>query len=178
MLKVAHLYKEKLIPKMYETWYDPEYRYYYDVNPGIPDFPDKPDGFMQFVSVDENDNVIGYMSYWIYEPAHRAMNFGIMCFDKGNPIFLQDCLQMVSDIFRKFNLFSMEWRCYAENKRTIELYRNFIWRYGGREVGVLRMSGASFERYPTDTYLFEMTIQDINWDSGRIIPKKRGKRNG
>lgn len=176
MLKVAHLYKDKLIPKLYETWYDPDYQYYYDTNPGIPDFPDKPDGYMQFVSVNEEDNVIGYMSYWIYEPARRAMNFGIMCFDKGNPIFLQDCLQMFKDIFEKYRLFSMEWRCYANNKRTLALYRNFIYRYGGVEVGRLRQNGASFERNYEDTIIFEIISTDLCWDFGKIIPKRRGHK--
>lgn len=176
MLKVAHLYKDRLIPKFYETWYNPEYQYYYDTNPGIPDFPNNPDGLMQFVSVDEHDNIIGYMSYWIYEPARRAMNFGIMCFDKGNLIFLQDCVQMVKDIFEKFGLYSMEWRCYQDNERTLALYRNFIYRYGGVEVGRLRHNGASFGRNYEDTVIFEIITSDLNWFNGEIKPKRLGRK--
>lgn len=176
MLKVAQLYKDRLIPKFYETWYNPEYQYYYDTNPGIPDFPDQPDGFVQFVSVDEEDNIIGYMGYWIYEPARRAMNFGIMCFDKGNPIFMQDCLQMFKDIFEKFHLYSMEWRCYEDNERTLEMYRNFIYRYGGKEVGRLRYSGASFGRGNEGTIIFEIVNCDLNWNRGKVVPKNRGRR--
>ena len=40
-----------------------------------------------FVSVDKDDNVIGYISYNVDWSAMSADNWGIISFDKGNLIF-------------------------------------------------------------------------------------------
>lgn len=172
MIKPAILYKDELYKQMANTWFDPEYMYYYDTTPGLPDIPDKPDNQYQFVSVGSKGNVLGYFSYWVYEPSKRAMNFGLISFDKGNAIFMRDAIQMFKDMFEKFGIQSAEWRCYAENDEALKLYRRIIKDYGGAEVGRLRRNGAPQNRKICDTIIFEILRQDLFWENGKIVTKK------
>lgn len=168
MIKPAILYKDELYKEMTNTWFDPEYMYYYDTTPGLPDIPDKPDNQYQFVSVDSKGNVLGYFSYWVYEPSKRAMNFGLIAFKKRNIIFMRDAIQMFKDMFEKFGVKSAEWRCYADNEEALNLYRRIIKDYGGREVGTLRKNGAPQNRELCDTVIFEVLDTDLKWNEGKI----------
>ena len=172
MIKPAILYKDELYKQMANTWFDPEYMYYYDTTPGLPDIPDKPDNQYQFVSVDSKGNVLGFFSYWVYEPSKRAMNFGLISFEKRNVLFMRDAIQMFKDMFEKFGVQSAEWRCYADNKEALKLYRRIIKDYGGVEVGRLRRNGAPQNRKICDTIIFEVLRQDLFWESGKIVTKK------
>lgn len=172
MIKPAILFEEQLRLKMAETWYDPDYMYYYDTTPGIPDIADKPDNQYQFVSVDENGEVLGYFSYWVYEPSKRAMNFGLIAFRKKSRIFMRDAIQMFKDMFEKFGVESAEWRCYANNIEALKLYRRIIKEYGGVEVGTLRRNGAPQNREICDTVIFEILRSDLSWIDDEVVTKK------
>ena len=174
MIKPAILFEQQLKLKMAETWYDPDYMYYYDTTPGIPDIADKPDNQYQFVSVDENGEVLGYFSYWVYEPSKRAMNFGLIAFRKKSRVFMRDAIQMFKDMFEKFGVESAEWRCYANNIEALKLYRHIIKEYGGVEVGTLRRNGAPQNRKICDTIIFEILKTDLCWKGGanKILTKK------
>lgn len=169
MIKPAILYKDQLTEKFAETWYDPDYMYYYDTTPGIPDIADKPDNQYQFVSVDENDKVVGYFSYWVYEPSKRAMNFGLIAFRKGSRVFMKDAIQMFKDMFEKYGVESAEWRCYADNYWANRLYKRVINIYGGKLVCTLRKNGAPQNRKICDTNVYEVIREDLCWENGKIV---------
>ena len=172
MIKPAILYEAQLKEKIAETWYDPDYMYYYDTTPGIPDIADKPDNQYQFVSVNEQGEVVGFFSYWVYEPSKRAMNFGLMAFRKHNRTFMKDAIQMIKDMFEKFGIQSAEWRCYANNPEALKLYRHIIKEYGGVEVGTLRRCGVPQNREICDTVIFEILRSDLSWIDDEIVKKK------
>jgi RimJ/RimL family protein N-acetyltransferase len=174
MIKPAILFEDQLRLRIAETWYDPDYMYYYDTTPGIPDIADKPDNQYQFVSVDEKGEVVGFFSYWVYEPSKRAMNFGLMAFRKHNRTFIKDAVQMFKDMFEKFGIESAEWRCYADNNEALKLYRHIIKEYGGVEVGTLRRNGAPQNRKICDTILFEILKDDLHWNKteNKILNQK------
>ena len=163
MIKPAILYADELKKKIAETWYDPEYMYYYDTTPGIPDIADKPDNQYQFVSVNEKGEVVGFFSYWVYEPSRRAMNFGLMAFRKHNRTFMKDAIQMFKDMFEKYGIKSIEWRCYADNTEAVKLYRHIIKEYGGVEACTLRRNGTTQDRKLRDTIIFEIITSDLLW---------------
>ena len=171
MIKPAILYKDQLTQKMAETWYNPEYMYYFDTTPGIPDIADKPDNLYQFVSVNEKGEVLGYLSYWVYEPSKRAMNFGYISFKKDSMTFIKDSIQMFKDMFEKFGIHSAEWRCYEDNEKAVKIYDWLIERYGGRRVGILRENGAPMNRRLCNTIIYEVCYQDLYTHLGKVYSK-------
>lgn len=162
MLKPAHLYQEQLKQRMLNTWYDPEYQWYYDANPYIPEFPDYPDNYRQFVSVDKNDNVIGYFSYKFNPATRRAFNFGIINFTEDKLTFGKDLKSFIEDIFWKYGLSFIEFFAFVENP-AIDMYNKFIQTYGGRKVGMLRQAAMTQDGNPHDVFLFEIARSDLSW---------------
>ena len=177
MIKPAILYETLLREKIAETWFDPDYMYYYDTTPGIPDIPDKPDNQYQFVSVSEDGELLGYFSYWVYEPSRRAMNFGLMAFKKHNRTFMKDAIQMFKDMFEKYGIMSAEWRCYADNKEAVKLYNHIIQEYGGVQAGYLRRNGVPQNRKICDTIIYEILRQDLCWENHKIVTKKEWNKH-
>ena len=64
MLKPAQLYEDKLQEENIKSWYKPENIYWHGGTAEYTiDIPDNNGSCHCFVSVDKNDNVIGYISY-------------------------------------------------------------------------------------------------------------------
>lgn len=138
MLKPAQLYKDELNEKMIKTWYNHDYIYYHGgTGEYMIDLPDNNEESHLFVSVDENDNVIGYVGYCVNWVTMSAQNFGMISFDKGNLEFIKDLYQVICDCFYLYHMNRISWFCYADNP-AVRGYRNFIKRYGGRECGYFR----------------------------------------
>lgn len=138
MLRPAQLYKEQLEIKNIESWYDPKNIYYhggtgeYSIN-----VPDNNAEVHSFVSIDKDDNVIGYIGYNVDWQAMSVDNFGMISFDKGNLEFVKDIYKAICDCFEVYHMNRISWYCYADNP-AIRGYRNFIKRHGGRECGYFR----------------------------------------
>lgn len=64
MLKPAQLYKDRLTEEYIKTWYKPENIFYTGwTGDSLPELPDNNYESHHFVSVDENDRLIGYIAY-------------------------------------------------------------------------------------------------------------------
>ena len=133
MIKTAQLYKEEIKKKYIETWYNEEYMYYSGWS-GVEelDIPNNNYDSHHFVSVDNNGNILGYISYSVSFVTMSADRFGAISFDKGNVLFAKDLYQIICDIFEKYHLNRLCWSCIADNP-AIRGYRNFIKEHGGRE---------------------------------------------
>lgn len=168
MLKPAQLYREQLAKKEWETMYDMDYIYFHSWTGGrITPLDDDNYQVHRFVSVDENDNVIGYIGYCVDSPALSVDRFGMMSFDKGNMLFIKDLYQAVYDIFYKYNYQRLEWNCIADNP-AIRGYRNFIKRVGGRECGYRRNVTMLLDHKLHDDVMFEILKEEFK-------PIRRGK---
>lgn len=140
MLKPAQLYEDKLKEKMINCWYDPRYKYYTGwVGGEEPNLPKNCYDSHNFVSVDKNDNVIGYISYNVYWITLSASNFGAINFDIGNPIFAKDVISAVRDIFEKYHLNRLYWYVVVGNP-AYKSYKRFVERCNGRECGYFRQN--------------------------------------
>lgn len=138
MLKPAQLYKNQLQKENIKSWYKPE-NIFWNGGYGDSQITIKEDNYdgHQFVSVDEEDNVIGYIAYAIDWSAMSANNFGIINFDKGNLTFVKDLYSAICDLFEKYHMNRIQWFCYADNP-AIRGYRNFIKKHGGKECAYYR----------------------------------------
>lgn len=110
MLKPAQLYKEKLQEENIKAWYKPE-NVFYNFGTGNSQIDISEDNYRshQFVSVDKDDNVIGYISYNVDWAAMSAYDLGIISFDKGNVLFVKDVYAVVKDLFEKYQMNRVSW---------------------------------------------------------------------
>lgn len=161
MLKPAQLYKDELQKKNIETWYDQRYLYYHS-GTGADEilFANNNCEKHQFVSVDKNDNVIGYISYKIDWCALNADNFGIISYDIGNVEFIKDCYRAVCDLFKKYHMNRIGWFAFADNP-AVRGYRKFIKKHGGRECAYLRQICKLTDGKLHDAVEFEILAEEF-----------------
>lgn len=157
MLKPAVLYKEELEKKFKEVFYDLKYQYFtHGAMNNVPDIPDNNEKFHCFASVDENDNVIGYVSYGVDWEAMTTVGFGAISFvPGGSVIYAYDLRKAIDDIFMKFNFNRIEWWAYADNP-AIRGYDAFIKRYGGSRVGYLHQNVKLLDGKVHDSIIYEI----------------------
>lgn len=161
MLKPAQLYEEELQIKNMEAWYDMDNMYW---NSGVGfEKIEIEEGTWQshsFVSVNEYDEVIGYISYQIDWESMCTYDFNIISFQKGNIGFIRDVYEAVRNLFIKFNMNKIEWNCYADNP-AIRGYRKFINTYGGRECAHWRQSTRLIDGKLHDRVGFEIMAYEF-----------------
>lgn len=175
MLKPAQLYKDELQKKLVETWYDEKYKYFYDTS-GKNEIvlPDNCYYQRYFVSVDKNENILGYICYTYDDNSSYAKWFGIMCFEDSYCYeFIADVIRVIDDIFYKFNLNRIEFQCFAMNP-VCDAYRRFIKKYGGREVATLRQTTKLMDGMFHDSILFEILFDDLIYPSDEEVFDKFG----
>lgn len=133
MLKEARSYEEEVQRKHIESWDKPDSIYFCTVaNSSLPIYDENCCDARSLVSVDENDNVIGYIHYDLDLETKAASNFAIISFNRGDCKFFTDVHKAVCDIFEKYKLNRLTWFCYTEN-RAKYLYRRYIKEHGGKE---------------------------------------------
>ncbi len=138
MLRPAQLYADKLQEESIKSWYKPENIFWNgDVGEYTIQLPDNNKERDCFVSIDKNNNIIGYISYWVDWISMSADGWGIINFRKGNVEFVNDLYQAICNCFEVYNLNRISWNCYADNP-AIRGYRNFISKHGGRECAYFR----------------------------------------
>lgn len=163
MLDIAKKYEQELQAKFLDTWYDMKYQYYRDTSGDrIPQIADNCYDRRDFVSLDNDGNLIGFISYFYNDTTRSASQFGIINFGKPSTIFARDVLQVIGDIFFKFKLDRIEFWCFEDNPAT-RGYRQFIKRFGGKEVGHLRRVCRLMDGELHDSVIFEILREDLKW---------------
>lgn len=156
MLKPAQAYKDRLYEEYINTWYKPENIFYAGwTGDSMPELPDNNYDSHHFVSVDKNDNLIGYISYSVDWIAMSTDRFGIISFDKGNILFAKDVYKAICDLFEVYHMNRISWCAYADNP-AIRGYRNFIRKHGGRECGYHRQNARLQDGKLHDSVEFEI----------------------
>ena len=168
MLRPAQLYKEQLEMEHINTWYKPEYIYYSGgTGDNIIELPEDCFNSHCFVSVDNDDNIIGYISYNVDYNAMSVNNLGIINFKKNDRrnsvIFIHDVCKTIYDLFNVYHMNRLEWWCIADNP-AINGYRSFIKRYGGREVGYYRQIAKLRDGRLHDSVTFEIMAAEFKND--------------
>lgn len=137
MLEFAQNYKEALEKKKHETWGKEKYWYYnccsYFSNIEIDD---NTWSNMQFVSVDKEGNILGYLAYSIDREARFVDNLAIINFT-DNPAFGIDVMRMIKNIFEKYRYRKIEFFVVVGNPIEPK-YDRLVSQYGGRIVGTFK----------------------------------------
>lgn len=139
MIEPAQNHRHELNRLYNKTFYNPKYMYYRGCWGTKEIFiPDNTYDSHNFAILNSNHEVVGYICYAINFASKVAYNFGIISF-KPSVCFGKDLLQIIQDIFLKYNMNKIEFRAFEDNP-VIKHYDKFINKYGGRKVGVLHDS--------------------------------------
>ena len=158
MIKPAQLYTEELKRLYCETWYDSKYMYYHSYV-GTEDLHLPDNNYERHAfAILENNEVIGYISYRLNWAAKVTYNFGIISF-KQSLVFGKDLMKIIDDIFMKYKMNKMEFCAFSDNP-VIKHYYNFIDKFGGREVGILKQTGMLMDGKLHDSVMFELFRDD------------------
>lgn len=161
MLRPAQLYKNKLYDEYVKTWYKPENMFYTGyIGDRVPEIPDNNYDSHHFVSVDKNDNLIGYIAYSVDWVSMNADRFGIISFDRGNIEFGKDVYKVICNLFKKYHMNRISWFAYVENP-AVRAYRNFIKKHGGRECGYYRQIAKLQDGRLHDSVQFEILAEEF-----------------
>lgn len=157
MIKPAILYKKELEEKFKEVFYDLKFQYFtHGTMNDVPDIPDNNEKIHCFASVDENNEVLGFISYGVDWEAMTTTCFGAISFSpKGNVIYAQDLLRVVDNLFMKFNFNRVEWWAYADNP-AIRGYDKLVKRFGGARVGYLKQNVKLLDGKVHDSIIYEI----------------------
>ena len=114
MLVPAVLYKEQIITEFQKRYYTDDIMFetgcleqWY---PSIPDIPEE--GRFDYAIVNK-DKLIGYLSYKVDYYVSKAYNFGLMSFDRGNPVVGIDLFKKLEELVSSMH--RVEWRMVGGN---------------------------------------------------------------
>ena len=69
----------------------------------------------QYAIVDEKENLIGFLAYRINWYSSCASCFGLISFDRGNPIIGKDLFAEIKKLIYEYKLHRIEWRMVGGN---------------------------------------------------------------
>lgn len=136
MLVPAINYSCQLTEKFNEIWFDDKYKYF--------NFASYYDSFKvddsswnkhQFVSIDNNGNIIGYIGYNVDRQTYSCNGLGIVNFTDNKIIFGKDLRQALVDIFEKYKFRKLNFSVLIGNPIE-KTYDKLIEKYNGRIVGI------------------------------------------
>lgn len=141
MLKLAFSYQEKLNQAWQEIVFKEKYQFYnFDSYWNYKIALDEHSwNKIQMVSVDKNDNILGYLSASINRDVGKASSIGIINFGEINITFSRDLYTFLTDLFTKHHLNKIEWSVVIGNPAEL-MYDKIVEKYGGRVVGVWKES--------------------------------------
>ena len=156
MLKPAILFKKEIENNFKNYFYTDDMMYetgYLDNwTPDISENPD--DCTYQYAIVDSNNNLKGYLAYAIDWYGSSAYNFGLISFDRGNPIIGKDLFNELEKLIHEYKLHRIEWRLVSGNpaKRS---YDRFCKKYNGNIIKLTDVFKDRRGEYH-DSYIYEI----------------------
>lgn len=165
MLKQAILYEEQFKKEYLKAMCDDHFKFYNSCSNRNFTFSlaDNDYWTIQRVSVDKNNNVIGFMSVDINRDSRVINHFGIMNFTKNiNMIFAKDILKFLRELRDVYQASKFEFVAFVGGKPEA-MYKRFIAKHGGRVVGTLTNTTKLLDGKYYDSTLFEIMREDMKF---------------
>jgi hypothetical protein len=165
MLQPAYLYKDDLFKYKCKLALDERYKYYeFDSSISFNITTDDSSWFkIQLVSVDQNNNLIGYFSAGINRHTYHVDSLGIINFTpKTNLIFAKDLKQFFLDLFNKYNFNKINFMVVIGNPAE-QMYDKLVSNYGGRIVGIRKNDTKLWDGKLYDVKLYEILKEDFKY---------------
>jgi hypothetical protein len=181
MLRFAFHYQKQLQDAFEKRSYDADMKYIF-----VPyqffklRFEETTEHKFQFVSVDNNDNVIGYHAFnvdWRLRHADKLHNIN---FGKKSVVFAGDYMELLHVIFVQYALRKLKFQVVVGNP-VEQMHDRIIKKYGGRVVGVFReevvLADGQYYDYKHYEILrddFFKSLKSLKYDPQSFIEKRRG----
>lgn len=167
MIDLAINYAQELQAKFRETWFNDKYKYWNNSS-YYREFTIDSDTWNrhQFVSVDCNGNVIGYISYDINRNANFCHTLNIINFTDDILIFALDLKRVLSDIFERFKFNKLDFTVVVGNPIE-KSYDKAVKKYGGRVVGFFQNEVRLIDGDLCNVKLYEITREEYLNVAGR-----------
>lgn len=160
MLDVALKYKDELQNLFIDTFHKEKYKFYH-YNSYYEVFNLKEDTWNahEFVSVDKQGNVIGFISYEVNRVATSVCGLGIINFSDNKLTFGIDVIQAIRDIFEKYNFRKISF-CVVIGNPIEKTYDKLVKKYGGRIVGIEKEHTVLYDHKFYDVKRYEILRED------------------
>ena len=131
MLVPAILFKDQITSEFQRIYYTEDMMYLTGcLEQWSPDISTNPEeGKFDFAIV-SNDKLIGYLSYRIDYYCSKAYNFGLLSFDRGNPVVGEELFNKMEELTKKLR--KIEWRMVGGNP-VEKHYDKFCKKHGGNK---------------------------------------------
>lgn len=166
MIEPAQKYKEELQELYYDIWYDDKYKYYNNGCYWSPlELREDTWNAHEFVSVDKDGNILGIITYEVDHTIPAARNLSIINFGGDHFTFGKDVIQVIQDIFEKYNFRKLSFGVVIGNPIE-QTYDKLIAKYGGRIVGIAKDDVILQNHKLYDMKMYE--ISSIGYEMAKI----------
>lgn len=161
MLDLAYKYEDEIRLKMFNTWYDKKYKFYHSsAYYDLFTLSDNGDwDSRQFVSLDSDGSVIGLIGYGIDRITEIANGLGAINFSDNKFTFGMDLVNVIDDIFCKFNMRKLEFAVIIGNPIE-KSYDRMVTKYGGRIIGISKKHCKLIDNKYYDEKMYEIFRED------------------
>lgn len=129
MLKPAILYADQIKNELAKIYYtDDMFNLTGDLTNWKPDIDSDRYGACNYAIVDKNDKLLGYLSYTISATVSLVSQFGVISFDKGNPIVGKDLFEKLEELVSNYHI--VEWKMVSGNP-VERAYDKFCKKHNG-----------------------------------------------
>lgn len=161
MLKPAIQYQEELTKILGSLWFEEKYKFYLSGwSCDIPEIKKSTWDKHEFVSVNKDNQIIGFIDYWVDRCANKATSLCAASFtDKPTLMFGKDLYQAIDDIFCKFNFNKLRFGVIVGNPIE-KTYDKLIKKYGGIICGYAKEDIKLFDGKLYDLKNYEIMRED------------------
>lgn len=161
ILKLAITYKDKLNKVFQNVVFQDKYKFYNFENYWQYNMKLSEDSWndIEFVSVDDKDNIRGFLRAGISRTSDKVSSLGIMNFYDTNVTFSRDLYKFLTDLFDKFSFRKIEFTVVVDNP-VEKMYDKYIEKYGGSIVGIKKEGTKLLDGNYYDVKIYEIFRED------------------
>jgi len=145
-----------------KAWDDEYYNYFFSPDTFFEKWicPTSEWTSIDYISVDEKQKILGYMSCCIDRVANCCYSFKLLNFQKHvNLIFSKDVIDFYKMLFFKFNAVTTRWTA-ATNNPAVKIYDKLITRFGAKKSSVIENYYYGREGY-SDAFIYTVSRKDF-----------------
>ena len=127
----------------------------------LPDIQEETeDGRYQYAIVNKNEELIGYLAYHINWYNSCANRFGLISFDRGNPIIGKDSYNELIKLIHDYKLHRIEWRMIGGNP-VEKNYDKFCNKFNGTKHVLKDVIKDKYGKYHDDI-IYEIITDGVS----------------